>query len=153
MGVGGGGVVGGGVGGVGGAVGGAGGVGATVVTGGGGVIGCVVTGGATGGCCEVLGGGGCAAPVVDFLVVVPVVVPVEAADEDEFASPARLVKSLENGDQVTGSFGSGNDPDDPSRSTTACMKSCQICAGNDPPLTAMPWTLVMNWGVVPFALG
>ena len=66
---------------------------------------------------------------------------VEAAEELESASLAARVKSLEKGDQVTGFFGSGNDPEPPSRSTTTRMKSLQIWAGKLPPATAMPCTL------------
>ena len=139
---------------------GGGGVGGVVGVGVGGGVGAGVTGatvvgggGAGGGGAWTVVGGGAWAFVV-LLVVVPVEVDlVEAADEVEFATPAERVKSLENGDQLTGSVGSGKDPDPPSRVTTTLMKSCQISAGNVPPATAMPWTLVMNCGVVPFALG
>lgn len=146
------------------------GAGGVVATGGGGVAGVVgvtgggvgvtgamvVTGGATGGgCWEVLGAGGWARVVV-LRVVVEVEVEevdfVEAAEEVELASAAARVKSLENGDHVTGSLGSGNDPEPPSRSTTTLMKSCQIWAGKVPPATVMPWTLYIDWRT-PFAFG
>ncbi len=148
------GVVGVGGGGVGGVVG-VGGAGATVVGtsgAGGGVAGRVVTGGGGAGCWAVLGAGRCGAVVPGAVVGVDSVDFVDAAEELELASPAARVKSLENGDQVTGVLGSGNDPDPPSRSTTTLMKSPQICAGKLPPATAMPWTLNIE-RLTPSALG
>lgn len=121
----------------------AGAAGATVVTGGGGAAGVLGW--------EVPGGG-------RWEVVVPCVsvFPVEAADDAAAwlaaSATAERVKLLLNGDQVIGSSGSGNASEPPSRSTTTRMKSAQIEAGNVPPATAMPWTLVMN-RAAPLALG
>ena len=119
--------------------------GAVGVTGGGAtVVGTtVVAGGAGGGGWEVDGGGRCALGVE--VVGADSVFSVEASDSDFselLASAAARVKSLENGDQTIGLLGSGNDPASPSRSTTTLMKSAQIWAGNVPPATAMPCTLV-----------
>jgi hypothetical protein len=71
------------------------------------------------------GGGGATVRGALEVVAVDSVDPVEPADDaaerSEFASSAARVNLLENGDQVTGSSGSGNDPEPPSRSTTTRM--------------------------------
>ena len=43
------------------------------------------------------------------------------------------------GDPLIGLFGGGNSSQKLPFATV--MKSCQICAGNVPPATEMPWTL------------
>ena len=112
-------------------------------------------GGAGAGAWAVVGRGrwGAAAVVARSVVVgVDSADSVDLASDSELASPAARVKSLEKGDHETGLFGSGNESEPPSRSTTTRMKSAQIEAGNVPPATATPCTLYIDL-LVPSELG
>lgn len=98
----------------------------------------VVLGGG-GGVVVLGGGGGVTVDGVDVVVLGPVVV----VPEDEVDSSPESAYCPWNTCHWTEFFGSfhwyGSPPP-----IAATMKSCQICAGNVPPATAMPCTLVIS---------
>jgi len=81
--------------------------------------------------------------VPGFVLVVVVFAVLVLFAELTTYDPADSVKSDENADQSTGFFGRGQSTS-PSFAVTVRMKSPQICAGNVPPATVMPCTLVIE---------